>query len=293
MGTLSDRIGFLTRRYGSDPSAWQGEIQALASLETSDPKTALARFHDLKRRLAEFRRAELLRALRAFAFVDGVPSSDTRGFALKEIEADIRAASRALALARAIASSKDERARIRESLRRRAAPSVTSDGRAPWNDLAALAQREEAARRAFAREARIDQRIVDVERRARKLAHTALTVPDASGLAPDLADAALAAAETQLAAAETLEDAYDEVVRPLKAPDVATYLHQSRAQIEREAKARLAAGDVEGLRALAPKAEVLRVEAARKASEAARARRRGLAGPERERRPGDTIDGYG
>ncbi|HET6405573.1 MAG TPA: hypothetical protein VFH78_13090, partial [Candidatus Thermoplasmatota archaeon] len=102
MGQLADRLAFLTTRYGSDAAAWQHELHALAALEASDTKAALERFHALKRRLAEFRRAQLLRELRGYSFVRDVPSSETRGYSMQELEADIREATRALGHARAI-----------------------------------------------------------------------------------------------------------------------------------------------------------------------------------------------
>ncbi|HUR68642.1 MAG TPA: hypothetical protein VM370_05295 [Candidatus Thermoplasmatota archaeon] len=292
MGVLAERLAYLATRYGSDAAAWQHEIHAVAALEESDAREALERFHALKRRFAEFRRAQLLRELRSFAFVRDVPSTEAGGYETKEIEADIRAATRALGLARAIQRAQEEEADARAGLRlRRLALEDARAAHASWDALAPLAREAESRRRVVAREARLDRRLAEAQRRAGKLAR-AVALPDA-GLDAGPMDAALDDAETRLDRAETLEDAWRAALAPLKAPEVATYRHDSKRSLEREAQARLEAGDLSALRALLPRAEALRKEAAALASQAARSRRTGSAPPPRERRSSDPMDGYG
>lgn len=141
------------------------------------------------------------------------------------------------------------------------------------------------------REARLDGRFADAARRARKL-DPKLALPDAT-IEADALDAALDEAEKALDAAESLAEAYADALSPLKAPEVATYRHESRRRLEREARALFDARDAAGLRALGARAEALRQEAAGLASQAARARRSGRAGPQGERRPSDGLDPYG
>lgn len=292
VGQLSDRLAFLTRRYGSDPAAWQGEIHALAALEASAPKEALEQFYLLKRRLAEFRRAELLRALRRFTFVRDVPGEDARGYDLKELEADIREASRALTLAREIERGLAEEADARASLQRRPRPPRAEDANARWDALVALAMEVESRRRVAAREARLERRLADVVNRARRAQNARITIPEAT-LDADELDAALDVAEAALDRAEAVADAYRAAIEPLRAPEVATFRHGSRRRLEREAEELVGREDVPALRELAARAEALRREAAGLASQAARSRRTGAPPPPRERRTGDTMDGYG
>lgn len=290
MGQLADRLAYLTTRYGSDAAAWQHDIHALAALEGSDAKAALERFHALKRRLAEFRRAQLLRELRGSPFVRDVPSADTKGFPTKEIEADIREATRALTHARAIERALREADEARRGLALRADPGAPTLAAAPWNALTPLAAEIEAYRRAVMREARLDERLREAVSRARKLGHTGL--PDAALPAAEL-DAALDELDAALDRAQRIADAYGRAIAPLKMPEVATYKHESRRRLEREAADHRARGDIGALESLAARAEALRKEAAAMASQAARSRRRGRAGPEGERRPSDGIDPYG
>lgn len=295
MGALADRLAYLAKKYGSDPSGWQPQLHALRSLEQSAPSEALARFHELKRLLAHTRRAELMHALRGFGFVEGVPATSTEGYEAKEVEADIRAAARAVAHARAIDAARREEARLRAGLRWRALPPAPPLARGRWDELARLAEEAEALRRAAAREAALDARIGEARRRAAKLQETHVAVPDLSAAAapsPDEADARLRDVEARLQEAERLEEAYRASLAPLRAPDVAAYRRESKRAIEREAKELLERRDAAGLLALAPRSEALRAEAARLSSEAARARRHGRAPPAGERRPGDAMDPY-
>lgn len=291
---LADRIAFLTTRYGSDPAAWQHEIAALAAMEQADPKAAIERFHHLKRRLVEFRRAQLFRELRAFAFVTDVPGTDTKGYPVKELEADVREATRALALAKRIAGAWREAQEAVASLRHRPAPSTSAAAVAAsrWDALALLADAAEAARRAAMREARLERRYAAAARRVGRLELRPVVLPRSS-LDAEAFDAALDETERALDAAEALDEAYRASVAPLKAPEVATFRHDTKRKLEREARSLGEAGDVAGLQRVAARAEALRVECAKLASEAARSRRAGRAGPERERRGSDTMDGYG
>lgn len=292
MGQLAQRIAHLTARYGSDPAAWQHEVSALAALEERDLKAALERFYALKRRLAEFRRAQLLRELKAFPFVVDVPPGDARGYPLQEIEADIRDATRALGHARRIARAIEEEREARASLRLRELPPAPPLPSARWDSLGALADDAEALRRSAMREARLERRLAELASRARRLRLASVPAPDPA-LKAEALDAALDACEEALARAERLEEAHARALAPLRAPDVATYRHDRRRRIEREAKEAAARGDVAALDALAARAEALRQEAAALASQAARARRSGRGAPEGERRPSDGIDPYG
>lgn len=292
MGQLADRLAFLTRRYGSDPAAWQHELHALSSLEEHDVKAAVERFHLLKRRLAEFRRAQLLRELRTYPFAEGVPAEDARGYPLSEVEADVREATRALAHARAISAAISEERIARGSLRLRPSGEAAPRAAARWDALAPLEAATEARRRVAAREARLEQRLATAQRRIAKLARTRLQVPDPALEADALSDA-LDALEPKIARAEALEAAHRASIAPLKAPEVRTFRDESRRKLEREADARADAGDEGGLHDVRARAEALRQEAARLSAEAARGRRRGAGPPPRERRPGDPIDPYG
>lgn len=289
---LAQRIAHLTTRYGSDPAAWQHETAALAALEASDPKAAIERFHALKRRLVEFRRAQLFRELRAFPFVSDVPAGDTRGYPIKELEADVREATRALAHARAIAAALAEERDALATLRRRAAAPGAPVIAGRWDALPPLAEVAEARRRAAMREARLERRYADGERRAARIEWRKVPLPDPT-LPAEALDAALDATEAGLDAAEELDEAYRAAIVPLRSPEVATFRGESRRALDREARALAEAGDIGGLARLATRAEALREEAAKLASEAARSRRAGRAPPERERRASDTMDGYG
>ena len=291
MGQLADRLAHLTTRYGSDAAAWQHELHALAALEQTDQRAALEKFYALKRRLAEFRRAQLLRELKAFAFVADVPSQDTRGYPVKEIEADIREATRALGHARAIERALRDIDEARSALVHRALSVGEPMRAAAWDALAPLAEEMERRRRVALREARIERRWRAAEVRARKLAG-AVALPDAR-LGADILDAALDEVEPKLDAAEALAAAYAKAIAPLKFAEVSTYKHESKRKLEREAADLRAREDVAGLRAVEARAEALRKEAAALASQAARSRRRGVQGPQGERRPGDGIDPYG
>ncbi|GEM_PF-7088148 len=281
MGQLADRFAELCREYGSDPSARASDVHALAALEERDPKEAHERFVALRKELAVTRRAELLHALKGFAFVRDVPPPDVRGMGQKEIDREIRWAAASLRRARAIVEALAEEAAHRAALGLPQGPPLAP---APWDDLAAPEAEAEARRRTAARDARLAQRAADVRRRG---ARHGLDVP--AGADHD----ALDALEARLAEAEALSEAFDAVSRALRSPDVGEWRRESRRALEREADALRAAGDAAGLRALAPRAEALRAEAARLASEAARARRSGRAAPARERRAGDPLDPYG
>lgn len=297
MGQLSERLAVVLQKYGSDPAAHQSDLQSLAALERTDPKAALERFHELKRVAAVHRRGELLASLRRLGFVDDVPAHDTRGMDAKEIEREIREFTRALHEARDVAESL---AAADESARRLGERTASWDraafARVPYAGLAQAAERADAARRALAREARVAQRADDARRRAKRLRELRVEVPDvASARVPDAAeaDALLEASERALDEAERVEEAHERAVKPLRDPAVARWKGNSRKAIVDEAKRLLEARDAAGLDALAPRAEKLRVEAARAAEEASRSRRSGRAGPKAETRAGDLPDYFG
>lgn len=296
MGALADRLAFLLKRWGSDPSVRQPELHALASLEGSDPKEALARFHELKRAFAVHRRAELFHHLSGFPFVTDAPSADAKGYDLKEIERDVRAAERALAAARRIATAFDEADANRAKLRVRPVEGGARPEARPWDALAPLEDAAEAWRRAVARELRVEERAAELRRRAARVEIPRIDVPDVTRQAFPSADdamAALDALEPPLKAAEALRDAFEAATRPLSDPAVREQRAESRKRLERRARDALAAQDGAALVALREEAEALRVEAARVGGDAVRARRSGRAPPSRERRAGDPMDGYG
>ncbi|MEA3199018.1 MAG: hypothetical protein QOE90_446 [Thermoplasmata archaeon] len=283
MGQLSERFAQLCREYGTDPTARAADVHALAALEGRDVKEAHARFVALRRDLAVTRRAELLHALRGFAFVRDVPPDEVRGMGQREIDREIRWATAALRRARAIRDALAEAALHRASLRERALPEDVPLEAAPWDALSPLEAEAESRRRAAAREARLESRIVQARRRAER---HGVAMP-ALGEDPDVD---LDALEARLDAAERLAAARDAAMAPLRAPEVGAWRGESKRALAKEIEA---ARDVDALRALQPRAEALRAEAAKAASEAARARRSGRTPPTRERRPGDALDGYG
>jgi hypothetical protein len=290
MGALADRLGYLARRYGSHASAWQHEIAAVAALEKAEPREALERFHALKRRFAEFRRLQLLDELRAYAFIIELPPRDTKGWESHEIEADIRAATKALSMARSIATALQEAADARASLQVRTLPEPIHLPPTRWDALEGLAADVETDRRHAAREARLDRRLVDAQRRARRVGISGLPDP-LSGA--DALDMSLDTFGSRLDEAEELAQCYHSAIEPLRAPEVATYRGESKRVLEREAQALRERTDAAGLHDLLVRTEALRKEAAALASQAVRSRRKGLAVPERERRSSDTMDGYG
>lgn len=292
MGQLADRIAELMRGYGFDPSARQGELQALSSVERNDPKAAQERFYQWKRALGVQRRSALITELRAFPFVRDLPTHDAKGWPLKEVEGDIRDLTRALSQARDIAAAIAEEKEARGRLRARGLPEHAALAPVALDALPTLAAETEARRRAALREARVEVRAAAAHRRAAKLA-SPMPVPDTARLPADEADAALAAAERALADAEALAEAYDAAVAPLRDRAVHAWRPTSEKSLLREADALLGARDSPGLRALLPRTQALREEAAREASKAVRARKSGKAPPERERGAGDTTDGYG
>ncbi|MFA5861708.1 MAG: hypothetical protein WDA16_08430 [Candidatus Thermoplasmatota archaeon] len=292
MGQLAERIAELMRGYGLDPAARQGELQAFASIERSDPKAAQERFHEWKRALAAQRRSALLTQLRAFDLVGGLPTHDTRGWPLKEIESDIRELTRSLGHARDIAAAIMEEREARGRLRERALATEAPLAAVTLDALRALAEEAERRRRAALREASVEVRVAAARRRAAKLA-LPVDVPPTAHLSADQANATLATVERKLSDIESLVEAHDAVVAPLRDRAVRAWRASSEKALLHEAQALLDARDVAGLRALAPRATTLREEAAREASKAARARKSGKAPPERERGVGDTMDGYG
>jgi hypothetical protein len=299
MGQLSQRLGDILRSYGWDPAAWHGDLQSLAFLEGSDPKAAVERFHEMKRGFAAQRRADLLRALAAFPFARGVPPSDTRGMGIREVESEVRAALRSLSLAREAAAALAEAEATRKRLALRVPPPAPPLPEAPWDALAPVAEAAEAERRRVAREARLEERIADARRQTARLRHFRVEVPDLSSRAvpePAEADVRLAPLEARLKALHDVEEAYEAACAPLRAAETREWRKESRKALEREAQALLALPDpaeaARRLRALQPRAEALRVEAAKLSSEAARARRSGRAPPAAERGPGDAMDPY-
>lgn len=139
----------------------------------------------------------------------------------------------------------------------------------------------------------MEARARDAARRAVKLRTLRVDVPETSSLPADEADEALARVEAGLKRAEALKEAHEAATRPLRDPAVSAWTRESRRRLQREADAALAAQDAAALDEARRRAEALRAEAARASEEAARARRRGHKPPERERRAGDTLDGYG
>lgn len=296
MNPLAERLAFLLREWGLDPSARQGDLHALSALEERDAGSAVERFHRLKRDYALQRRGDLLGELRRHPFARGVPDDDARGMSQREIERDIRWARAAVLRAREVAAAEDETRGHLARLSSRVVGGMPELGAASWGDLGALAERAEMRRRLAAREARIDARVEDARRRAARLRRRRVEVPDVSSASvpdPDEASRALDAVEARLAAEEAVEAAYRAVLAPLRDPAVRERRARSLAELDREAEDRLVEGNLEGLHALLPRAEALRVEAAQEVSAATRARKSGRAPPPREKRPGDTIDGYG
>lgn len=296
MNPLAARLAFLLREWGIDPSARQGELQALSAMEERDQRPAVERFHELKRGYALQRRGDLLVELRRHDFVLDVPEDDARGMTQREIERDIKWGLAAVLRAREIAAAEEETRAHLATLSARRVDALPELGAAPWSELSALAARAEARRRVAAREARIESRIGDARRRAGRLKRRRVEVPDLSSDArpdPDDAAAILDALEARLAAEEALEDAHRAALAPLRDPAVRTRRARSMAELEKEADIRLAESNLEGLRAVLVRAEALRAEAAREASAATRARKAGKTAPRGENRAGDTIDGYG
>lgn len=287
MGQLSDRLRVVLRAHGFEPAARASELAALASMEEQDPKAAHARFLELKRQFAAQRRADVLAALRAFPFVRNVPPTDTRGMTMKDVEADLRDGTRALALAREVAASLDEEARARAALQHRAPPEAAALAPAAWTALAPFAKAAEARRRATLRELRVEERALAAAKRARK---AGVDAPSTHALDADEADAALDALETRLREKESIEEARERAARPLRDPAVREWRHDSAKRLAREVAD---AGTVEALRALEERAVALRVEAAGAEDASKRARRAGRPAPARERRAGDPMDPYG
>lgn len=299
MGALADRLAFLLREWGSDASARQAELHALSALEEADAKAAVERFHELKRAYALQRRSDLLRELRAHAFATDVPPEDATGMSQRDVEREMRFAEASVRHARAARAAMNEATKAADALALRRAPEPPALDGARWDDLRAVAERAEAHRRAVAREARVESRAAEAARRARRLRERPVDIPDvATETVPDAERAAalLDAAEAALAAAEAVEDAHRSVSAGLRDPAMREFRNRSRKEVEREAAGLLRMEDAveaaRGLRALLPRIEALRVEAARDASEAARARRSGRPPPRGESRPGDGMDPY-
>lgn len=290
MAQLADRLRDVMREYGWDPAARDAELSALEAMEAQDAKAAHERFLELRRQLAVRHRADLLAKLRAFPFVRDAPPTETKGMGIKAVESEARAAERSLAHARAIQRALDEESQARASLRSRRVAAPATLPSAPWDRLAPLAEGAEARRRVAAREARVEERARDVTRRAAKVG---VPCPDTSAMPADEADAALDEAEARVREEETLTAAHDAATRPLRDAAVVEWMKPSRKALQREADAALQARDLAALEDVQARAEALRVEAARRSGEAARARRRGQRGPERERSSGDAMDGYG
>lgn len=292
VGQLADRLRDVMRTYGWDPMARDAEFSSLAALETQDPKAAHERFAELRRALAIRHRADLLAALRAFPFVEDVPPEDARGMGLREVEKEARQAERAREHARAIAEALLAEADARASLTTRALAPAEPFPTSRWDALARLVEQAEARRRVAAREARVEARHTEAAKRASRLRVLAPPVPDVSRLPASEADEALEALEAALARAESLESLHASATRPLRDAAVAEWARESRRGLLRAADEALAARDEAALRGVEARASALRVEAAAKAEAATRARRKGTAPPERERRAGDAMDPY-
>ncbi|HLE97982.1 MAG TPA: hypothetical protein VI997_11470 [Candidatus Thermoplasmatota archaeon] len=301
MGQLSARLRELVVEYGEDDRAWQPEIDALAAIEQRDAKEAHERFESLRKRLAHGRFQQLLGALRGFAWLDGLPDGDLRGASLKEVDREIVRLELALQRARSVEAALGEaRADLAGLVARRAVFDATPFARVAFARLGPVAEQAEAVRRRLAAEARADGRYRKAKARSARLDLARVAIPDLSSEAvPDAAaaNAALDLVEPSVEAAEKVEDLLQRVRKELRDPSVKEYkahvrrLLGERAESEATGNDRVAAAAA--LEATLAEARDLRAYAAKKAEEAARARRRGGARPERERRAGDLSDYHG
>ena len=301
MGQLSSRLRELVLEYGQDDRAWRPDLDRLADLERKDPKAAHERFEELRRGLAHTRFHALRGGLAALGWVDGVPDGDLRGANLKEVDREIArldlAATRARGVEEALVAV---RAALATLERRRAEADLAPFARVPFERLGAALDEAEALRRRVAAEARAEERYRKARSRAAKLDSASEDVPDLSSDAvPDAAEAnaRLDDVERRLVEAEDVEEALAKVKRELRDASVRDFRPRVRDMLLERAEAAARLPDrAAALAALAPlltEAEDLRKYAASKSTEAAKARRGGKRGPERDRRGGDMQDYYG
>lgn len=299
MGQLSARLRELVIEYGQDDRAWRPDLDRLADLEKKDPKAAHERFEELRKGLAHTRFHTLRGELAALGWLDGVPDGDLRGANLKEVDREIArldlASQRTRGIAEALAAV---RAALATLERRRADADLAPFARVAFDRLGATLETAEVLRRRVAAEARAEDRYRKARTRAAKLERAKEDVPDLSSDAvPDAADAnaRLDDVENRLDAAEKVEDALARVRRELRDASVRDFRPRVRDMLlERAEKAAALADRKAALTDLAlaeGEAAELRKYSASKSTEAAKARRKGLRGPERDR-PRDGQDGY-
>lgn len=301
MGQLSARLRELVLQYGQDDRAWRPDLDRLADLERKDAKAAHERFEELRKGLAHTRFHSLRGELAALGWVDGVPDGDLRGANLKEVDREISRLELATTRTRGLVEALDAvRAALATLERRRAEADLAPFARVPFDRLGPALDAAEALRRSVAAEARAEERFRKARTRAAKLDLAKEEVPDlSSDVVPDaaVANATLDDVERRLDEAEKVEDALAKVRRELRDASVRDFRPRVREMVLERADR--AAADPDRAAALAAlalalrEAEDLRKYAASKSTEAAKARRSGKRGPERERRGGDMQDYYG
>jgi len=301
VGQLAGRLKEILRGYGVGPEASGGRVDALAALEASDPKRAHEVYLELRREAAFARLDELRRAVLARGWIVEVIADPPPGLDVGEIDREIREMEAAERAARAIEAALAEARAVAAGARERlVALDFEPFARVAFPDLARAVGAAEDLRRRAAREGRNQARYRAALARAAKLGVAPVPVPDLRSAAvpdPDACAAALDDVEARLDEAERLEAARARARRPLADPATSEHARERRRALLDRIEAASRGADrraaVAALAALESEAESLRREAARRASEAARARRRGLAGPERDRRGGDLQDMYG
>ncbi|HWG91568.1 MAG TPA: hypothetical protein VNZ52_12035 [Candidatus Thermoplasmatota archaeon] len=299
MGQLSRRLREVLPLYGIDPRLHQAELDAIDARERADPAAAHDLFEALRLKVARGRHRELHERLRAHAFVTDLFPADTSTLKLRDLDQEINELQEALRHAEAVAAALAEARGHASALRDRAARVDEAPFRAvPMRELGKAAVAAEAVRRAAAQEARVEERLLATRQRSARLTRRQVAVPDLSSAAvPDPGAAAerLTALEGELSAAEAVEEAHGRVVRLLRDAAVREFKRETARTLEGRADAAslLAPAEaVPALRKLEAEAERLRVEAAGLARSAARARRVGGTGPERERKRGGDLPDY-
>ncbi|MHB8604616.1 MAG: hypothetical protein ACYDCK_05120 [Thermoplasmatota archaeon] len=292
MRPLAKRLRELVRIHGQDERSWAPRLDALDAVEGADPDRAHEIFIEAKRGLLATRHDELLAALHRFTFLADAPRWRAAEITDREVERGIVELERSLEAARAL----DEARRAITEFTATATSRKVHATVAPRVEFVALASalaEAKETRRRLASEARVEAREKELRARARKLARVEIALPDLSlGAVPDAAraHAMLDALETRLAEAQALETAHAAIARELADAAVRDFTATRRRSLRARADAALDAHDVAALDALAEEARALRAEAAKLASAAARARKRGGKGPEKERRSGDPQD---
>lgn len=300
VGQLAARLRELVVEYGQDDRAWRPDLDRLADLERKDPKAAHDRFEELRKSLAHTRFHALRHALVALPWLEGVPDGDLRGANLKEVDREIVRLDLALERARGIQDALDAtRSALGALERRRCDVDLAPFARVAFDGLGRALEDAEAARRRAAAEARAEERYRKARARAGKLERAKVDVPDlGSDAVPDAAEAnaSLDGVEARLDAAEKVEDLLGRVRRELRDAAVRDFRPRVRDMIleraERAAEDPDRAAATASLQECLKESADLRRYAAEKSTEAAKARRKGLRGPERDSR-GDAMDGYG